>query len=141
MPSGSRSRTRAGRRTASRSSSAPLALEPSNAQAHQNAGIALLRLERLPTRRGSSLETALSIEPPQPASLNALGVVYSRLGEPRKALEAWSRCVEVDPQQFDALYNLGRVAGDLGDWTRRGGRSSASRPPRRRRAIGRTSWK
>ena len=32
--------------------------------------------------------------------------------------EAWARCVEVDPQQYDALYNLGRVAGELGDWPR-----------------------
>jgi tetratricopeptide (TPR) repeat protein len=40
------------------------------------------------------------------------------MGQPEKAMEAWSRCVEVDPQQFDALYNLGRVAGNLGDYAR-----------------------
>ena len=94
-----------------------LALQPRNAQAFQNSGIALLKLERLPEAR-QSLETALSISRRSPRALNALGVVWSRLGAPQKALEAWSRCVEVDPQQYDALYNLGRVAGELGDWPR-----------------------
>jgi tetratricopeptide (TPR) repeat protein len=91
-----------------------LTLEPRNAQAHQNAGLALLRLDRLPEAR-EQLEAALTTSRRSPRSLNALGVVYSRLGEPAKAVEAWKRCVEADPQQYDALYNLGRVAGNLGD--------------------------
>jgi len=93
-----------------------LTLEPRNAQAHQNAGLALLRLDRLPEAR-DQLEAALATSRRSPRSLNALGVVYSRLGEPAKAVEAWKRCVEADPQQYDALYNLGRVAGNLGDLT------------------------
>ena len=94
-----------------------LALEPRNAQSHQNMGLALLRLDRFPEAR-QHLEQALATSRRSPRSLNGLGVVYSRLGQPEKAMEAWSRCVEIDPQQFDALYNLGRVAGNLGDYAR-----------------------
>jgi len=39
-----------------------------------------------------------------------------RLGEPKKAIEAWKTCLEMNPEQYDALYNIGRVAGQLGDW-------------------------
>ena len=39
-----------------------------------------------------------------------------RLGEPKKAIEAWKTCLEINPEQYDALYNIGRVAGQLGDW-------------------------
>ncbi|MGH9366475.1 MAG: sulfatase-like hydrolase/transferase [Thermoanaerobaculia bacterium] len=88
---------------------------PRNAQAYQNAGLALIKLERLEEAR-QNLEKALSISRRSPRALNALGVVWSRLGEPRKAVEAWARCVEVDPEQYDALYNLGRVAGQVGNW-------------------------
>jgi arylsulfatase A-like enzyme/Flp pilus assembly protein TadD len=110
-----------------------LRIQPRNAAAFQNSGIALLKLDRLDESR-QSLETALSISRRSPRSLNALGVVFARLGAPQKALEAWSRCVEVDPQQYDALYNLGRVAGQLGDWKR--AREALTRfvetaPPRR----------
>jgi arylsulfatase A-like enzyme/Flp pilus assembly protein TadD len=92
-----------------------LALQPRNALAFLNSGIAYIKLDRLEDAR-ASLEKALSISRRSPRALNALGVVYSRLGQPRKALEAWSACVRVDPTQWDALYNLGRVAGELGDW-------------------------
>jgi tetratricopeptide (TPR) repeat protein len=92
-----------------------LTLQPRNALAFLNSGIAYLKLGRLEEAR-QSLEKALSIARRSPRALNALGVVYSRLGQPQKALEAWSACVRVDPTQWDALYNLGRVAGELGDW-------------------------
>ena len=35
---------------------------------------------------------------------------------PRKAIECWEKCVEFNPEQYDALYNIGRVAGQMGDW-------------------------
>ncbi|HSS45034.1 MAG TPA: sulfatase-like hydrolase/transferase, partial [Thermoanaerobaculia bacterium] len=94
-----------------------LQLQPRSAQTFQNSGIALLKLGRLEEAR-QSLEVTLSISRRSPRALNALGVAWSRLGQPRKAMDAWTRCVEVDPQQFDALYNLGRVAGEVGDWGR-----------------------
>ncbi len=94
-----------------------LQLNPRNAAAHQNSGMALLKLDRLDEAR-QSLETALSISRRSPRALNALGVVWSRLGQPAQAVDAWERCVKADPQQYDALYNLGRVAGQMGDWKR-----------------------
>ena len=48
--------------------------------------------------------------------MNALGVVWKLSGEKERAVEVWARCVDVDPEQFDALYNLGRTAGELGNW-------------------------
>ncbi|HEY3204303.1 MAG TPA: tetratricopeptide repeat protein, partial [Thermoanaerobaculia bacterium] len=39
-----------------------------------------------------------------------------RLGDPQKAIAAWQRCIELNPEQYDALYNIGRVAGQMGDW-------------------------
>ncbi len=62
-------------------------------------------------------------------------------GEPRKAIAAWQTCLEINPEQYDALYNIGRVAGQLGDWkTARaalerfveGGAAEAVRPGPRR---------
>lgn len=92
-----------------------LALQPRNALAFLNSGVAYLKLDRLEDAR-ANLEKALSISRRSPRALNALGVVFSRLGQPQKAVEAWSACVRVDPTQWDALYNLGRVSGELGDW-------------------------
>jgi arylsulfatase A-like enzyme/Tfp pilus assembly protein PilF len=92
-----------------------LSLQPRNALAFLNSGIADLKLSRLDDAR-RNLETALSISRRSPRALNALGVVWSRLDQPKKAIEAWTLCVQADPQQYDALYNLGRVAGQIGEW-------------------------
>ena len=37
------------------------------------------------------------------------------LGRDRDAMEAWARAVELDPRQYDALYNLGVAFGRAGD--------------------------
>ncbi|HEY6146702.1 MAG TPA: sulfatase-like hydrolase/transferase, partial [Thermoanaerobaculia bacterium] len=110
-----------------------LEIQPRNALALLNSGIADLKLGRVDEAR-QVLESALAISRRSPRALNALGVAWSRLGQPAKAVEAWSQCVRVDPQQYDALYNLGRVAGQLGDWKR--AREALTRfadtaPPRR----------
>ena len=41
-----------------------------------------------------------------------------QLGDPRKAIDAWEHCLEINPEQYDALYNIGRVAGQMKDWTK-----------------------
>ena len=43
-------------------------------------------------------------------------MAWLRLGDPRKAIECWQKCIEFNPEQYDALYNIGRVAGQMGDW-------------------------
>ena len=85
-----------------------------NAFAHQNAGIALLKLGRVAEAR-ESLEKALAIHERNPRAWNALGVALMQANEPAKALDAWSSSLKYDPKQFDALYNVARVAVRLGD--------------------------
>jgi type IV pilus assembly protein PilF len=36
-----------------------------------------------------------------------LGVVALRAGDRQRAIEAWTRAVQLDPANFDAVYNLG----------------------------------
>jgi arylsulfatase A-like enzyme/Flp pilus assembly protein TadD len=94
-----------------------LEIEPGNGFAYQNAGIASLKLGRAVEAR-ESLEKALAIHERNPRAWNALGVARMQLKEPEKALEAWAQCLKYDPKQYDALYNVGRVAGQIGDWKR-----------------------
>jgi arylsulfatase A-like enzyme/Tfp pilus assembly protein PilF len=92
-----------------------LEVDPSNSQAYQNTGIALLKLDRSEEAR-TNLEQALRLGKRHTRAWNALGVAWMNLDQPEKAIQAWERCVELNPDQFDALYNIGRVAGRLGDW-------------------------
>ena len=39
-----------------------------------------------------------------------------RAGDPRKAIEAWQECISLNAEQYEALYNIGRVAGQVEDW-------------------------
>ncbi len=43
-------------------------------------------------------------------------MAWLRLGDPRQAVASWQKAVELNPEQYDALYNIGRVAGQMGDW-------------------------
>ena len=92
-----------------------LELDPSNAVAYQNTGISLLMLKRDDEAR-QNLEAALRLGKRHARAWNALGVAWLRLGDPKKAIDAWQRCLEINPEQYDALYNVGRVAGQVGDW-------------------------
>ena len=90
-------------------------LDPSNAVAYQNTGISLLMLGR-PEEARQNLEAAIRLGKRHARAWNALGVAWMRLGEPQKAIEAWKTTLEMNPEQYDALYNIGRVSGQLGDW-------------------------
>ncbi|MET0619399.1 MAG: tetratricopeptide repeat protein, partial [Thermoanaerobaculia bacterium] len=92
-----------------------LEIDPTNAVAYQNTGISLLKLDRAEEAR-QNLEAAIRLGKRHARAWNALGVAWMRLGEPKKAIEAWKTCLEMNPEQYDALYNIGRVAGQLGDW-------------------------
>ena len=92
-----------------------LEIDPSNAVAYQNTGIALLKLDRVDEAR-QNLEASLRLGKRHARAWNALGVAWMRLGDPKKAIEAWQRCLEINPEQYDALYNIGRVAGQIQDW-------------------------
>ncbi len=69
-----------------------------------------------PDEARKNLETALTLGKRHTRAWNALGVAWMQLGAPEKAIDAWEHCVELSPEQYDALYNIGRVSGQLGDW-------------------------
>ncbi len=91
-----------------------LALDPNNAPAHQNLGIAALRMNDL---RGAEeqLTRALELNPRLPLALNTMGVVHVRKGDPVRAYEAWKRAFEIDRRQYDALFNLALISAQRGD--------------------------
>ncbi|MEP6992928.1 MAG: sulfatase-like hydrolase/transferase [Acidobacteriota bacterium] len=90
-------------------------IDPAGADAYQNTGIALLKLDRAQEAR-QNLEHALSLGKRHTRAWNALGVAWMQLHEPEKAIAAWEHCVELNPEQYEALYNIGKVSGQLGDW-------------------------
>ncbi|MEO8432277.1 MAG: sulfatase-like hydrolase/transferase [Acidobacteriota bacterium] len=94
-----------------------LEIDPGNAFAYQNSGIALLKVGRVAEAR-DNLEKALAIHERNPRAWNALGVALMQSNEPAKALDAWSSALKHDPKQYDALYNVARVAMRLGERAR-----------------------
>ena len=94
-----------------------LAADPSNVQAFQNIGIALLKGDRPGSveKARESLEKSIAFGLRNPKAWNALGVAWMRSNAPAKALDAWQRCVEYGPEEYDALYNMGIVALKIGD--------------------------
>lgn len=97
---------------------------PNDPKAHENLGIVMLRMERVPEAR-DHLRRALELNPDLPIAWNTLGVALYRLEGPAAAIAAWERAVTLDPTQFDALYNMGLVAWEAG------------RPAQARQALGR----
>ena len=97
-----------------------LASDPTNVQAWQNIGIALLKADRPGgvAQARESLEKSIALGVRNPKAWNALGVSWMRSDEPARALEAWARCVEYGPEEYDALYNMGIVALRIGDRAR-----------------------
>lgn len=89
------------------------AAHPDNARAHEQLGQVTLKLQQ-PQEARVHLERALAISSRRPVSWNALGVALYQLEGPQAALAAWQRAVELDPQQWEALLNIGMVAGQTG---------------------------
>ena len=90
-----------------------LAQDDSDPKAHENLGIVLLRMNRAAEAR-DELKRALALNERLPIAWNTLGVALYQLEGPAAALGAWRRAYELDPQQYDALYNTGLVAASLG---------------------------
>ena len=55
------------------------------------------------------LAKAVSLRPPQPGVLNALGDTYLRLGDRARAREVFERSVAIDPEQPDILARLAEL--------------------------------
>ena len=59
--------------------------------------------------RRRNFRRALDLDPRLARAWNGLGVVYARTGREEEAISAWQRTTEIDPDQFDTLYNLGTL--------------------------------
>jgi len=83
-----------------------LELDPSDAMTHVNIATVHL-MARDHARARSELLAALEINPRLARAHNALGVIASREGRLDDALDHWKRAVELEPREFDTLFNVG----------------------------------
>lgn len=90
-----------------------IARDESDPKAHENLGIVLLRMSRAAEAR-AELQRALELNDSLPIAWNTLGVALYQLEGPESALTAWRKAYELDPRQYDALFNTGLVAASLG---------------------------
>lgn len=55
------------------------------------------------------LEMAIQRDPTVPRYLFAQGALYEKMNDEEKAIETYTKAIEVDPEFFDAYYNLGAL--------------------------------
>jgi Tfp pilus assembly protein PilF len=67
------------------------------------------------------LEESLVLDPGVSLAHNALGVIAAETGHPDEAIAHWKRAVELNPREWDTLFNLGKLL-------RRQGREAEARP-------------
>jgi arylsulfatase A-like enzyme/tetratricopeptide (TPR) repeat protein len=91
-----------------------LASDPRDAEAYQNIAIALLEGGKIDAAL-KACDEALAVNDRLPRAWNARGVALERAGRHAEALDAWKKAVALDPEQFDALFNIALVAGEQGD--------------------------
>ena len=84
-----------------------LAIDPSNAVAKANLGTVYLLVRDYPRAR-AIMEEALVLDPNVSRAHNALGVIAAETGHPDEAIDHWKRAVELNPREWDTLFNLGR---------------------------------
>jgi len=90
-----------------------LELDPDNPTVHQELALVHLRRDSWAEARDSA-RRALDLNDRLPRAWNHLGVARYHLEDPAGALEAWQHATDLDPELWDALYNLGTKALDLG---------------------------
>ena len=56
----------------------------------------------------------MELDPRRANAWNNLGVARYQTGDRAGALTAWAQAVEIDPQLYDTLYNLGVKAAEAG---------------------------
>jgi len=86
---------------------------PQDPRSSEGLGIVTLRAHQ-PEVAVRHLRHALELNPQLPVSWNTLGVALYQLHQPTAALDAWHRAFALDPTQYDALYNIGLVANEMG---------------------------
>ncbi len=88
--------------------------DPDNPAARQNLALVALRRGQWPVAE-SEARKALAANPALGLAWNYLGTALYNQGRKREALEALQSSVAHEPGNFDALYNAGVVAMELGD--------------------------
>jgi Tfp pilus assembly protein PilF len=83
-------------------------------------GIAYLTVRDYPRAR-AALSESLALDPDVSLAHNALGVIAAETGHPEEAIERWKRAVELNPKEWDTLFNLGKLL-------RQRGREAEARP-------------
>src|SRR5262249_36855109 len=92
---------------------AALARDPANAAVLLHMGMLSLRQKDAASAR-SWFEKSLASQPKAPGTLSVLGLAQVELRHEAGAYESWSRAVELDPSQYDTLFNLAVLAGRMG---------------------------
>jgi len=87
-----------------------LAINPGNPDVLSHMGTLSLR-ERNAAAARQWFEKALQKNPNLPGTLTSLGTALVQLGEDQQALVAWKKAMELDPKQYDALFNLAILTG------------------------------
>ena len=94
-----------------------LRLDPQNAMAYQNIASVDVQIGDLAGAR-DALMHALGIDPRSARAYTGLGAVELKEGHRDAAIANWRRAIELDPADYDALYNLANelaVSGQLAE--------------------------
>jgi arylsulfatase A-like enzyme/tetratricopeptide (TPR) repeat protein len=86
---------------------------PNDAVLNLNIGIIAMAQGQLPEAR-TYLEDSVAGNPASFDGWNALGSVNARLGDYDRAVAAWERAHDIDPEVLDVLYNLGVAHAQAG---------------------------
>src|SRR5262249_28461574 len=97
-----------------------LDLAPTSARILVDIGNVHLAARQYPPAR-EAFEEALARQGDLARAHNGLGVLAAETGHLDEAIERWKRAAELDPRDWDTLYNLGRAL-------RRSGRDAEARP-------------
>jgi arylsulfatase A-like enzyme/Tfp pilus assembly protein PilF len=92
-------------------------LDPGNALALVDAGTVYLMGGDL-VRAREAFSAAIAADPAAARAHNGLGVVAAQQGRPEEAVACWKRAVELNPRDYQTLFNLGatlRNAGRAGE--------------------------
>ena len=90
-----------------------LAIDPSSALAKANLGTVFLGVRDY-RRARAVLAESIALDPDVSLAHNALGVVAAETGNPDEAIEHWKRAVELNPKEWDTLFNLGKLLRQRG---------------------------
>jgi arylsulfatase A-like enzyme/tetratricopeptide (TPR) repeat protein len=90
-----------------------LKADPDDAKACEELGLIELRLSHWEQARAAS-ERSVALQRQRPLAWNNLGVALYQLGRREEAVDAWQQAVTYKPDLWDALWNLGLKAAEIG---------------------------